>query len=479
MPSTISPPVVLGVQRPRLLHVPPHAELGDDSAGALAIELAASAGLFLDEWQRLVLENALSVREDGKWAAREVGLVVPRQCGKGSILEALELFLLFLTVDGPPPLILHSAHEYKTADEHFRRMRDLVDASDRLRKQVRIVRTASGAQSIEVHSGARLRFVTRTSGSGRGFSADTIVIDEAYNLTDEAMAAVLPTLSARPNPQVWYTSSAGMLTSDVLARVRSRGRSGTDAQLAYFEWSADDDADLDDVGAWAQANPALGIRIPLDAVRGERAAMSDEQFARERLGMWAEVTSTTVLDSEVWRALTDEESAPVDPVAFAVDVAPDRSSASIAVAGDRSDGLSHVEVVQVGRGTAWVVPRLVELVARWGPMSVVVDPGSPAGSLLPALADAHVDVRLTTSRDVGQAFGMLLDAVAAGELRHLGQSQVDRAIAGAKRRPLGEAWAWDRRSHDTDLTPLVALTLALWGLRAGRGAVFDVCGAVW
>ena len=165
---------------------------GAPSAGGEAIALARSAGLHLDLWQQVVLTGAL--REKGpQWAAFEVGLVVPRQNGKGSVLEALELAALFLPDPGaPPPLILHSAHEFKTSAEHFRRMRQLIESSDSLNSMVRAIRTSSGAESIELHSGARIRFVTRTGGSGRGFSADLIVIDEAYNLTAEALGAVLP-----------------------------------------------------------------------------------------------------------------------------------------------------------------------------------------------------------------------------------------------------------------------------------------------
>ena len=36
------------------------------------------------------------------------------------------------------------------------------------------------------------------------------------------------------------------------------------------------------------------------------------------------------------------------------------------------------------------------------------------------------------------------------------------AILGSSRRPLGEAWAWSRQGT-SDVTPLVAATLARWG----------------
>jgi hypothetical protein len=466
-----SPLAVLGVQRPRVRSVPPRVEPDEDSPGYLAVELAETAGLYLDEWQRTVLVDALAQKPDGRWAAREVALIVPRQNGKGSVLEALELAALFLPEpNGPPPLVLHSAHEYKTADEHFRRMRDLIDGSDRLRQQVRIVRTASGAQAIELHSGARLRFVTRTSGSGRGFSADLVVMDEAYNLTDEAMAAVLPTLSARPNPQLWYTSSAGMPSSSVLTRVRQRGKSGTDEQLAFFEWSAADDADLDDPLAWAQANPALGIRIDLESVAGERAAMPQEQFARERLGLWADVQARkTAVDPAVWTSLIGPTPPQGRDVAFALDVAPDHSTATVAACWSTPDGM-WLQLADHRPGVDWVVARVGELLQRWGGRLLVEQTGT-AAFLLPKLTAEGVSRRF-----FADACSSLDAAVAARSLRHGNQRELNDAVAVARWSSSGEAGQRVLSRKDPRVSPLVAAALALHGLTtnttSGGWAVF-------
>lgn len=94
-----------GFQIPRVHSVPKYASTSGDEA----IELCAMAGLHLDEWQQLVLRDSLGETVDGKWAAFEVALVVPRQNGKGSLLEARELAGLFLLEE---ELILHSAHEF-------------------------------------------------------------------------------------------------------------------------------------------------------------------------------------------------------------------------------------------------------------------------------------------------------------------------------------------------------------------------------
>jgi phage terminase large subunit-like protein len=229
---TISPVAVKSDAEPRVCRYPRYAY----SSGPDAVDLAAMAGLHLDPWQQLVLEHALGERPDGKWAAFEVAVIVARQNGKGSILEALELAGLFLFGER---LILHSAHEYRTAMEAFRRVRDLIDGCRDLRRKVAKVINTNGEEGIELRTGQRLKFTARSKGAGRGFSADRLIWDEAFALTEDQVDAQMPTLSARPNPQIIYTSSPPLdaVSGAQLFRVRRRALAG-DPVLAYFDWGA-------------------------------------------------------------------------------------------------------------------------------------------------------------------------------------------------------------------------------------------------
>jgi phage terminase large subunit-like protein len=297
---------LLGDQEPRLSSLPP---FDSDRSGRNAVTLAAEAGMELDPWQRLVLEAGLR-RRGGKWAAFEVALIVARQNGKGTVLEALELAALFLYPD--VRLILHSAHEFKTAAEAFLRIRALIEDRPEFDARVSRIRTAAGAEAIELKDGKRLRFVARSSGSGRGFTSDLVILDEAYKLGDQEMAALLPTLSARPDPQVWYTSTAGGPDSVQLGRVRARGVAGGDPSLAFLEWSADEDAcDPADPKDWARANPGLGIRIAPEYVEREMAALGPDAFARERLSIGdypvGDGGSWDVVARDTWTACGDPQ----------------------------------------------------------------------------------------------------------------------------------------------------------------------------
>ena len=332
-----SPPVVrvAGVQQPRFCHVPPCVA----STGAEAVELARMAGLVLDPWQEFILSNALNERADGKWAALEVGVVVPRQNGKGALLEARELAGLFLLEER---LITHSAHLFDTSMEAFLRLLTLIEQSPDLDRRVKRVTRSHGEEGIEIKGGQRIRFRTRTKGGGRGFSGDCLILDEAMFLPEATIGALWPTLTARENPQVWYTGSA--VDQNVhdhglaLARVRKRGIEGGDEGLAYFEHSADAEMDTvheiaNDPQAWAQANPGLGIRLRAEVIAAEKRAMDPRTFATERLGVgdWPSGLSEDddLISLEAWEGCEDTGSEAQNPVCVAFDVTPDRSRAVV------------------------------------------------------------------------------------------------------------------------------------------------------
>lgn len=476
----------LGSQRPRIRTVPERVS----SAGQEAIEQAKAAGLILDEWQCLAVEDILGEDEFGDWAAFETALIVARQNGKGGVIEATELFGLFVAGE---QLILHSAHEFKTSQEGFRRILSLVTNTDDLRKKVRKITQAHGEEGIELLTGQRLRFVARSSGSGRGFSGDRIILDEAYALTSDQMAALLPTLSARPNPQVNYYSTPPKDAAAYLCELRKRGEAGED-RLCYLDWGADlnmasptlGDA-IADRDVWYQTNPAMGIRISERFVASEHAAMkaTPEEFARERLGVWPPDAAGSVFDLKQWAKLGDADSQIQGDVAFAVDITPSRDYASIAVYGLREDGTGHAEIVEHLRGTDWIVRRLVALRNRWNPVAVALDIKGPAGSLLTDLEKQgfsrpedpddprYGDLAIPTASEVAAAAGQLLDAVVQGTFRHINQPVLNVAVTGAKTRPLGDAWGWGRRVSDVDISPLVVVTLARWAWETRAHLVSD------
>lgn len=485
-----APTILLGHQRPRYLSLPPSV----NSAGPEATDLAARAGLFLDPWQSLILDAAMGLRADGAWTAFETAIVVPRQNGKGSILEARELAGLFMFGE---ELIIHTAHEFKTAQEAFLRIKWLVENTDEFSKRVANIRTSHGSEGIELRpketivtgsssrrvrigKASRLRFVARTTaGSGRGFSGNVVILDEAFNLPNQVMSALMFTMSARENPQLWYASSAVNKdehpNGDVLAAVRDRGLAGDDSSLVYAEWCADETAYKEnprevasDPEQWAAANPGLGIRIAAEHVARERNSMGAESksFAVERLGIgdWPTLAGgMQVIDPAVWASLVDSDSSIDGAVVFAADATQGRTAGSIAAAGRRADGLLHGEIVDNRPGTNWMLNRLIELNQSWAPQSVILDPSSAAGSLISGLEAAGITVVEVSGRAMAQACGWTHDLITSSGVRHRGQPELAAALAAAKKRSMGDSWVWDRKDSAGDISPLGAFTLALHG----------------
>lgn len=490
-PGRPGPSLSIGRQEPRVLHLPTDYDEPLSLAKAdEMIDLAAVAGLVLEPWQEIAAEGMTLTRADRKWSAFEVGIQANRQNGKGSIIEARQLAGLFLWGED---LQIYTAHEFKTAQEMFMRIRDLIEGCPQLDALVSRVRTADGEEAIETKAGQRLKFMARSNNSGRGFTGDVVYLDEAYKLRQQTMAAILSTMSARSitgNPQLIYASSAGMVDSEVQEKVRTRALAGTASRLAYLEWSAtpwhdltpaeredyDDDinAYYDDMEVAAQGNPAAGHRISTEFMQSEREALGSEEYARERLGIWASIGGASAIPPEWWEVGRRESVGKPRAIAYAVDVPPARDSAVIMAAIETEDGRTHVEIVDQDYGTDWVPARLAALRAKWAPVAIVVDAGSAAGALLPELRRERVRTTQVNLRTIGAACGTFYDLLREKKLTHSGQAPLDEAVAAATKRPLGSdgtMWAWNRKSSLSDISPLVGATLALSGLqsRASRG----------
>ena len=427
-----------------------------------AVDVAGVAGLELDGWQADVLTKSLNMA-GARWAAREVGVIVGRQNGKGSILEARQLAGLFVIRER---LQVHSAHEFKTCYEHFLRVKDLVEGCPLLAEQVEIIRTGAGDQSIELTNGCRIRFIARSRSSGRGFSADVVYLDEAFELDDRTVGALMPALSARPNPQIWYTSSAPHASSSVLHRVRKRALDGDDPRLYFAEWGNDPDTDPLDRDAWYRANPSLGLRIDEDDVAAEQRSMSPSEFARERLGIPDEALEDqqrSPIQHDRWSQLIDGESLPTDEsTRLALDVPPDRQSTCFAVAGKRTDGLTHISIRRhVPPHDMGQLVQFAKQLTDGHRTSLILPPNSPAKAWKADLAEAGVPLDELTPAEYAEACGSIQAKVLDGALRHRGQPEMDNAVGGLATRSSGDVETWSRRSSKVNIAPFVAATCAL------------------
>lgn len=503
MSSALLTRSLVGARRPRV-EVRPQGIVS--SLGAPAIQLAGLAGLEADDpWQFDAIDLMLSVRDDGKWSCFEYAEIVSRQNGKGSIGEIRVLAGLLILGER---LIMWSAHEYKTAMEAFRRCHALIrELGTRVKDNLYDidgvlikVNNTNGEESFErLDTGARIKFIARSKGSGRGFSGDVNVIDEAFAYTPDQHAALLYTMSARPNPQIIYLSSPPLNgeSGDILFDLRDRASAGGDASLGWRDWGLEgdldnlDDVDLDDRANWAAANPALGIRITEETVARERRSTLNQpaEFARERLGIWPVRSSIAgrLLDARVWESMADPEAVRASgaDVTLALDVTPLRDHACIGYYTTNEDGRELMQLIDYRPGTDWLVDRIVELKQVLNPIGIAYDAKNGAHAFLADLAP-HGIVRPADRDDWDQeprrgdlmeldtsmavdAVGQFIDGFRAAPLEddipryvHLDQEPLNIAVRGAVSRTVGDSGqiAWGRRASEVDIGPLQAVTEA-------------------
>lgn len=486
-----------GSQLPRIELYPPYFTTAADDA----VDLAAVAGLELDPWQEHVLRGSLGEQESGRWTSFRTCVVVPRQNGKNAILEARELAGLFLFGE---KLIVHTAHEYKTANESMMSLMARLKATPELLEYVEGMEAGEGAEDsqripgmrtgnkpgITLKNGNRLTYAARSKGSGRGFTGDLVVLDEAYALSLDEMAALLPTMAARSklgNPQVWFTSSAGMPESTQLAALRRQAIDRSAQRLAYFEWSVDESRASDDVDAWYEANPGLGIRISEEFVRDEydtlaRETGSDEQFRRERLGIWASVGKDAVFTPDQWAAAGVDDDIVGERVLL-LDVANDQSWASVAWCGENRAGVVQSELIRHERSRHWVVPFLDDVFDRNPKMErrVHCAPGGQAALMTDLLERAGIELVVMSRADYASAVAEYHAGVTASPPtivhRAEGQLPLDIAVGGAAWTNR-EARVWDARRATSVICPLVAVSIGPAALRVEADLNYDPLAAM-
>ena len=421
--------------------------------------------------------------DNGRWAAYEVGLLVSRQNGKNGCIEVVELGWMMTE---PGVSILHTAHEFQTALESMDKLETLIRSNPLLEAEIapRGIRRGNGKESIKFKNGSIIRFRTRTKSGGRGFSVDRLVIDEAMIWSPASQAAIMPLLTTAENPQIWYLGSAADAETHEYcgkwASLRSRAVDGGDVALTWLEWSAPDAPDdfdertawREDRENWALANPSLGFLLSEEFIVNEMAAFRRnlEKWEVERLstGNWPREDSDlpAVIDPEVWSAMENPNPSLSGPIALSVDLAPDRRDWAIVAAQRTSDGRIHLELGRFEPGTHdQIVDYLVDLVTMWDPAVLVIDRKSPAAVLQPRLEAAGIEPEMTGAPQMAVACGGFYDDAVAGLLSHLGDQILDDALAGAQKRTMPQGdWAWDRAADGAVISPLVAATLARWGL---------------
>lgn len=464
-----------GSQEPRI-KVEPHraASHGEDAA-----MLMAEYGYTLDPWQRAVIDCWLGIDESGKYNVTSAGLSLPRQNGKNVCLEAREFFGLLINGEK----ILHTAHQVRTSKKSFRRLAAMFTDKrhPEVTDAVKTIRYTNGEESIELLNGGSIEFSARSRQAARGFDGISLVVyDEAQELMDEQVEAIMATLSASATGtrQIIYTGTPPYPScpGDVFRRRRQVCIDDPGKHDAWHEWSVAGDGiaeiDVTDTDLWYMTNPALGIRLDEEFTAEEMRSMSKDGFARERLGWWTPVVKHELdyaIDKDTWNACRSEEPKPEGKTAYGVKFSADGSTVALcgAVIPDKGEArISLIELRPTGHGIGWLAEWLNERYNR--ACCVVIDGRNGVDVLVERIADTwrmKGSVIRPTSRDMIAATGTLTNALNERTVTWFHQQEAlnDSAITSTKR-ALGGGWCFGG-DHSA---PIEAASLALWGAQNSK-----------
>lgn len=465
----------IGSQEPRIAIEPPQV----DTDGTDATWLAEQCGLTLDEWQDLVLRSWLGRDCRDRFSSISCGLSVPRQNGKNAILEARELYGMAVLGEK----ILHTAHRVDTARKSFLRLVKYFEgpnANPDLAEMVDSVRRTNGQESIVLKNGGSIEFSSRVNGGARGSTYDVVVFDEAQELTDDQMEAIMSTMAAAPsgNRQLIFTGTPPSPVSPgtVFRNKRKTAIKGEDARCCWHEWSVEEIGDVSDKERWYATNPGLGIRLDEDFTETELNTLSREGFARERLGWWSdEAGGNPALSKTKWDKChmnPAPEPSGDERIAYGIKFSPDGASYSLSAAARPKDGPVLVECLEVGTTSNGTTALANWIIERKGVCAIcVIDGKSHTATLERKLIDGGFPKRglkVANAAEVAAAASMLKDAVDERGLVHAGQPTLTESAVSAQKRDIGKDGGWGFGDGEHPCGPIESASLALWGVKTTK-----------
>lgn len=446
------------------------------SAGPVVAQLADELGVPLLPWQNHVLNDALQILPNGKWARSSVGVLVARQNGKTSMMRMRILAGLYIF--GEKNAIAMSQTRQLSLDT-FKQTVDMAESLDWMRKRIKRVSRTNGQEELEVYCHhypkscdgkcERIRkYAIRaaTHDGPRGSTADLLYVDELREIDAGTWAAVTPVTRARPNAQVFWTSNAGDLTSDVLNEQRRRALTFESDRMGYYEYSAPAGSSVDDIEAWKMANPAMGYTINEQNIKDAATFDSPDAFKTETLCMWVDAIDSP-WPMQVWNEC-EAEIALEDglPTWMALDLNFNRELACLVTVQQRDDGLGvflHEWRKEGGINDLELVGEIAAITRRFPPRVLAYDPNT-AGYIAPRLAQAYIRIEATPWAGAGFAImcDQTLNAMQSRQLLHPAQDTLHSHLVSCARRPASDGgWRIARRAAQVPISAAVALVMAV------------------
>jgi len=459
--------------------------------------VAALLGMPLMAWQQYVADVILEIDpETGELVFDEWVLTVPRQSGKSVLILAKASHRCSATgFFGPDQQIAYVAQTKLKATEKFERdyARAIKHGAARLK-----ARTRTGNQKVDIRypNGSIFGVEAVTEKSGHGSTLDEAYVDEAFAQPDNRMEqAFEPAMVTRRNKQLGVVSTAGWLGVSLYlwGKVevgRRLVREGVRRGMAFFEWSAPEDADPADENVWLACMPALhrpdclpsckAHTVQLKTIRSlwDKARRSGKiaDFCRAYLNQWKpkprEGEQTALGNWAACRLPEVPGEPPLGAVGVAVSV--DREWASVGAVGVLDDGRHLLTAVERREGTDWLKAHLLGVQSRRPDTVFVMAAKGPGSDLVEPFREAGLNVVTASFDEYVTACAAVSDGVQYRTVAHLDHPDLNESVAGARWRFVNDRRVLARRGSESDVSMLEAVTLALWGANQGSDPLDNI-----
>lgn len=467
---------------PPRLHTP--RDPSRPTRGRQVADLARARGRALMPWQARAADVALEIDPaTGLYRYGIVVMTVPRQAGK-TLLESVVADHRCLTIRrGRVWLTMQTGKDAAAwmRDEHFPALADFTPparpgrAGGRWREDRR-----AGSEGAVWTNGSTFRIFAPTRDALHSKQSDLVFVDEAWAHNRETGAAlrqaIRPTMNTRPGSQLWIVSTRGDDASDYLndyLDMAEESLGDPHSRVCLIDYGIPEGADPTDLDVIAAHHPAYGYTIDRPALADAYADfISDPEqgidgWARA-YGNRATRTRRAAIPGHIWTPHgTDPLDLTPDRPGLAIDVGTDPTAGprvSIGAAWRDAEARAHLRLLTQAPPTRATVD-LLALLARTHATPLGYDPTCPGIlDLTDALTTHHPDIDLAPQASAHYAGACVsLDRQAhAGSIRHAAQPELDQAVAVAvTRRMLDGGYGWHRVGSPGDISPLVAVTIAL------------------
>lgn len=436
-----------------------------ETLGADVAAIATRYGKSFMPWQREVVDIAYELDPvTGRLYYTEIVILVPRQSGKTTLIlpVATHRALAWSEKQG----ILYTAQSRKAARKKWSEEHVAVIRQSPFIRQVVDIREANGDEGITWRNGSVWGIDAPTETGAHGSTLGLGIGDEYWAHRDARVEqAMSPAMITVRDSQKWFISTAGKHWSQPLKRKVDAGRArvsaGLPSRILYLEYSMPDEADVYDERNWWENMPALGHTIEIEKVRAEAESLDEDEFRRAYGNQWREgYFGDWLIPQDPWGEQFDVSSE-MEPgtLVWVPDVAPDMASSSLGVAGVRADGDIHIQVIENMPGTAWLPSFTGQMQRQFGG-DVWADLTGPISSIAGRFAEESINLLPATSSDMLSAPNALLEGITGGTTWHLNQIELNLALAGASKSIVGDRWKWTRGKSMSDISALVAVSIA-------------------